>query len=238
MQDTRLIGKIHALYYSDLFPAIGVQHPTRRDYRPFSLAIGFKDLDPEEIQSLESTLQHYFCEGIPESVSVPVPGLYRRTNFTRNETDHKTDTVDYQYPFRPDAVITAALLDVWLQTENAGQCGYIAGSSNFHNEIERWSPPSSPNNHHATLYVQSKLQSRMYDRSPEWRRKMVAFIDGLPKTMSDEDARREIVKRDTPHIQTVYLLREKDSTFLIGNFLPGYRILSPKGYPELVLELE
>lgn len=231
-----LIGNNQALYYSDLFSALGVPHPTRKYFKPTELVIGFKDLDAEELQHLESKLQRYFGKGIPESVSVP--GLHTRTIFTRNETDYKTDSGNYQYPYCPDSVITYALLDLWLQTKNAGQCVYIVGASDFHTEIERWNPPSSPINRHATLRVTSKMQSTEYDRSQKFKRKMADLIDSLPLEMNDEDVHRAVVKLDQPSIQSVYLLREEDSKFLIENFLPGYRILSLGGYPELVHESE
>lgn len=238
MQDVgkKLMGDIGALYYSDLFSAIGAPHPTKRYDVPVSLVIGFKDLDPKGIRNLESTLQDYFGKDIPELVSVP--GLYTAKIFKRNEIDHKRNTGDYQYPFRSDAVITEALLDVWLTTENAGWCSYIAGANNFHTEIERWNQPSSPNNRHVTLYVSSELQFGMFDRSPEWKKSMVALIDSLSQRMSDKEVMREVAKRDVPLIQRVRLLRQKDSIFLIKNFLPGYEIASPNGYPELVRKLK
>ena len=239
MQNTResLIGNIHALYYSNLFSELGVPQPNRKHYKPVSLVIGFKDVDPEGMQDLESRLGHYFGKDIAERV-LSVPGLSMRKTFTRNETDYKVESANYQYPLRPDAVTTDVILDVWQQTENAGQCPYIAGASKFYTEIEGWNSPSSPDNRHATLYVTSRMQFREFDRTPESRRKLLAFMDSLPSTMSDEDVMRKVAEQDTPHIEVMHLLRKKDSTFLIKKFLPGYEIVSLGGFPELVHKLE
>lgn len=213
---------------------------------PKSLVIAFRDSSNSELSALECTLTQHFGPSHDEPFS-SVPGRdYRRIfSGSTNPQYHlpfKPDravtqaVLDVWYDssqagYKPDRAVTRAVLDVWNDSSQAGYCVYIVGSSRLQQEIESW---GAAQGRHATLYVTTQLESSGHDRSLEWRRQMVKYIDTLPKNMPLKELHRVVIEKDQPKLVRDSFLPSEEINFLLLNLFPNYEVSQRYGYPELL----